>query len=126
MISAAPPYSGSTVSYGYDSRPMLAHETDPDRGISQYSFNSLGELTHSQTAKGDEDSIIYDNIGRESTRIRETGNTTYSYYTAGTGKGNLSQVSSPSGFKKYSYDPYGSITRDCDSIPTQGTFPFTY
>jgi len=126
ITSVAPPSSGSSLNYTYDSRPTLTQATDPDIGTLKYDYNSLGELTHFETAKGDEDSIIYDYIGRDSIRIRENGNTNYSYYQSGSGKGNLSQVSSPSGFKKYSYNIDGNITRECDSISAQEAFPFVY
>ncbi len=126
MINATPTASGSSVSYGYDARSTLASETDPDRGISKYGFNSFGELNHSQSAKGDEDSIIYDFIGRDSIRIRENGVTYYTYYSSGSGKGRLSQLNSPSGYEKFSYDIYGNVTRKCDSIPGQVSFPFNY
>lgn len=126
IISAEPPSQGSEVNYGYDARPMLSEEVDPDRGTTAYNFNSLGELTHFRYASGDEDSILYDKVGRDSIRIRENGNTIYSYYISGPGKGRVSQIRSSSGFKKYTYDSYGNVTRECDSIPSQAAFAFSY
>ncbi|MFH0842169.1 MAG: SpvB/TcaC N-terminal domain-containing protein [Bacteroidota bacterium] len=126
LLNASPPASGSTVSYDYDSKSMLTQESDPDRGDSEYEFNSLGELTGFETANGDKDSIIYDHIGRDSIRIRENGQTRYYYYTSGNGKGRIREISSPAGYKKYSYDIYGNVTRECDSISSTEYFPYSY
>jgi len=126
LIHANPPASGSTVSYDYDARSTLTQETDPDRGTSEYEFNSLGELIGFETANGDKDSIIYNHIGRDSLRIRDNGQTTYLYYTSGNGIGKLKEISSPAGYKKYSYDIYGNVIRECDSISTSEYFPYSY
>lgn len=126
LVNASPPVTGSTVSYDYDSRSMLTQESDPDRGDSEYEFNSLGELVGFETASGDKDSIIYDHIGRDSVRIRDNGQTRYYYYTSGNGKGKIREISSPAGYKKYSYDIYGNVTRECDSISSTEYFPFIY
>ncbi|MDW5298920.1 MAG: SpvB/TcaC N-terminal domain-containing protein [Sedimentibacter sp.] len=126
LINANPPASGSTVSYDYDSRSMLTQESDPDRGNSDYEYNSFGELIGFKTANGDKDSIIYDHIGRDSIRVRDNGQTRYSYYTSGNGKGKLSEISSPSGYKKYTYNIYGNVIRECDSISAAEYFTYSY
>jgi len=126
LSSVTPPHAGSSLNYNYDARSMKREETDPDMGTLKFNHNALGELTHFETAKGDSDSLIYDISGRDSIRIRKDGNTTYTYYQSGVAKGQLKQVSKNSGFKKYSYDIYGHITRECDSLSVQDYFPFSY
>jgi RHS repeat-associated protein len=83
-------------------------------------------LIKQENAKGDEDTIYYDIAGRDSIWTREDGNTVYSYYTSGGGKGKLSQIQSPSSYKKYSYDNYGRIIRECDSISSSEFLVFEY
>lgn len=73
-------------------------------------------LTGYETAKGDRDSVVYDVLGRDSLLIRTNGVTSYTYYQSGNGKGKVYIIAGPTGYKKFSYDIYGNVTRECDSI----------
>jgi hypothetical protein len=114
--SISPPSTVAGLSFNYDQRGLPADGTDPDRGTSLYGYNVLGELTGYETAKGDRDSVVYDVLGRDSLLIRTNGVTSYTYYQSGNGKGKVYIIAGPTGYKKFSYDIYGNVTRECDSI----------
>ena len=105
---------------------MPVNEADPDRGINQAGYNSLGQKTVSINAAGDQSVTRYDYYGRDSLWVRPDGNTTFTYLTSGAAKGSVYQITSPVETRKYSYDSMGRITRTCDSINDTEKMAFAY
>jgi RHS repeat-associated protein len=105
---------------------LPVNEADPDRGINQAGYNSLGQKTVTINAAGDQSVTRYDYYGRDSLWVRPDGNTTFTYLTSGAAKGSVYQITSPVETRKYSYDSMGRITRTCDSINDTEKMAFAY
>ncbi len=54
------------------------------------------------------------------------GNTTFTYNTSGSAKGNVSQITTPAEVQKYGYDFMGRVIRVCDSINANEKMSFAY
>ncbi|MGE0030446.1 MAG: RHS repeat domain-containing protein [Steroidobacteraceae bacterium] len=83
---------------------------DPDLGSWTYSLNSLGELVSQTDAKSQVTSVIYDLLGRPTSRTEAEGTSNWIWGTSAAAKniGKLASLSGPGGYaESYIFDAYG-------------------
>ncbi len=111
-----------TVAWAYDLRGRRVKETDPNRGVTHYTYNGFDELVKQTDAVGNVQALTYDALGRPLTR-RDTvpdgadadtkpdieSEVTWTYDTAANGLGQLSRVADTrSGYvRAHRYDRLG-------------------
>ena len=98
---------------------------DPDLGVTEYEYNSFGELISQTDSKG-KTTFTYDQGGRLIEECRPDGTYTYVYDTKR--KGLLSSSSCDNGTgMEYSYDQYGRIIRETETVGKESfTTSYTY
>ncbi|OFX58077.1 MAG: hypothetical protein A2046_16560 [Bacteroidetes bacterium GWA2_30_7] len=115
--------NGNTVTMYYDDYGRQTILDDPDAGITNYTYNSIGELIYQKDARTDINTattMTYDKLGRIKTKTLNGGADVYTYtYDAGL-KGTLSNVTAPNGTEQlYKYNNYGQVTQLSEKIDAE-------
>ncbi len=100
----------STVfdSHGYG---RAATSYDPDLGIWGYTYDALGDLKSRTNAKSQKSTLVYDGLGRVTSRSEPDLNSTWTYDSCTNGKGGLCEVTADDGFDRtYTIDTAGRVT----------------
>ncbi|WP_275477601.1 RHS repeat domain-containing protein, partial [Leptospira santarosai] len=112
--------SGRNQAYwSYDAFGKLRAESDPDLGVSSYTYNNFGDLTSSTNAKGVTTTLSYDSIGRITTKNIPEGNIQYSYDSLSGSEnalGKLVRVEDSNQTKTFSYDKLGRVKKEIRTI----------
>ncbi len=99
---------------------------DPSAGVTEYTYNSFGELLTQKNARNQTTTLTYLSDGRLQQKVTPEGTTTYTYNT----NKQLTNISSPGSISRaYSYDTKGRISTLTETIPgSPNSFPtsFTY
>lgn len=136
--------NGLTTTIGYDNYGRQQTLTDPNAGITNYTYYSNGEL-HTQTdAKNNVYTMTYDVLGRLKTKIlTNDGTYIYNYDTETNGIGKIASITGPNSMSQtYKYDALGRNYQFTENIsgtdfvtnysfddygnPTQVTYPGGY
>lgn len=125
----------TVVTNHYDIRGLLVGVDDPDMGgLWEYAYNAFGEQTHIRDAKTASPNwttaMSYDQLGRMYSRVDvpEGDVTTWEYYDAGSGKGLLERVISPTdlsstGYEKtITYTAEGLVSVETTSVDGMGPY----
>ncbi|MEV4110944.1 polymorphic toxin-type HINT domain-containing protein [Nonomuraea sp. NPDC049695] len=65
-------YGGHTWTYDYDLRGRQVRKSDPDKGVSTFTYDDLDQLVQTEDARGKKISTTYDPIGRQTARYDTT------------------------------------------------------
>jgi RHS repeat-associated protein len=100
------------VSIGYDKRGRKTSMNDPDTGNWTYTYNALGELVEqkspNQVANGTVTRMVYDVLGRMTSRVEPEYTSTWTYDACNKGIGKLCESNTSNGVnKKVVYDALG-------------------
>lgn len=115
---------GNVTTVVYDTRGRKTRLEDPDTGIWKYDYDALGQLVWQQSpnqlALNTETTMVYDRLGRMTSRTEPEYTSTWKYDAnadgtscmnngnANQGKGKLCQTSSSNGLtRQYAYDNLG-------------------
>ncbi|MGQ2872269.1 RHS repeat-associated core domain-containing protein [Leptospira santarosai] len=112
--------SGRNQAYwSYDAFGKLRAESDPDLGVSSYTYNAFGDLTSSTNAKGVTTNLSYDSIGRILIKSIPEGNIAYTYdslFGSENALGKLVRVEDGNQSKTFSYDKLGRVKKETRTI----------
>ncbi|UZN08984.1 hypothetical protein M5D10_04005 [Leptospira santarosai] len=112
--------SGRNQAYwSYDAFGKLRGESDPDLGVSFYTYNNFGDLTSSTNAKGVTTTLSYDGVGRILTKNIPEGNIQYTYDSLSGSEnalGKLVRVEDGNQSKTFSYDKLGRVKKEIRTI----------
>ncbi|WP_438266277.1 RHS repeat domain-containing protein [Leptospira santarosai] len=112
--------SGRNQAYwSYDAFGKLRGESDPDLGVSSYTYNAFGDLTSSTNAKGVTTTLSYDGVGRILTKNIPEGNIQYTYDSLSGSEnalGKLVRVEDGNQSKTFSYDKLGRVKKETRTI----------
>ncbi|WP_428841768.1 RHS repeat domain-containing protein [Leptospira santarosai] len=112
--------SGRNQAYwSYDAFGKLRAESDPDLGVSFYTYNNFGDLISSTNAKGITTTLSYDGIGRILTKSIPEGNIQYTYDSLSGSEnalGKLARVEDGNQSKTFSYDKLGRVKKETRTI----------
>ncbi|WP_267885048.1 RHS repeat-associated core domain-containing protein [Leptospira santarosai] len=112
--------SGRNQAYwSYDAFGKLRGESDPDLGVSFYTYNNFGDLTSSTNAKGVTTNLSYDSIGRILTKSIPEGNIAYTYDSFSGSEnalGKLVRIEDLNQTKTFSYDKLGRVKKEIRTI----------
>ncbi|OLY65159.1 hypothetical protein BWD11_05330 [Leptospira santarosai serovar Grippotyphosa] len=112
--------SGRNQAYwSYDAFGKLRGESDPDLGVSFYTYNNFGDLTSSTNAKGVTTTLSYDGVGRILTKNISEGNIQYtydSYSGSENALGRLVRIEDGNQSKTFSYDKLGRVKKEIRTI----------
>ncbi|WP_081396470.1 RHS repeat domain-containing protein [Leptospira santarosai] len=112
--------SGRNQAYwSYDAFGKLRAESDPDLGVSFYTYNVFGDLTSSTNAKGVTTNLSYDSIGRILIKSIPEGNIAYTYDSLSGSEnalGKLVRVEDGNQSKTFSYDKLGRVKKETRTI----------
>ncbi|EKO35754.1 RHS repeat-associated core domain protein [Leptospira santarosai str. MOR084] len=112
--------SGRNQAYwSYDAFGKLRGESDPDLGVSFYTYNNFGDLISSTNAKGVTTTLSYDGIGRILTKSIPEGNIQYTYDSLSGSEnalGKLARVEDGNQSKTFSYDKLGRVKKEIRTI----------
>ncbi len=101
---------------------------DKNAGVYNYDYDAYGQLVKEITPKGEETTIIYNELGQIESRIGDEGTTTYTYYSSGPEINLIELLTSfEENTTSHIYDSFGRIlneTRNIDNIAN--TFSYTY
>ncbi len=116
---------GSTTSMTYDNYGHQLTLSDPDAGITNYAYNTFGETNSITDARQKTTTILYDKLGRISTKTVDGLVITYSY--DGThGKGKIQTITAPGkAGLTYTYDDHSRLSGETRSNGSQ-TFTYQY
>jgi YD repeat-containing protein len=109
----------------------VIRETNPDTGITDYTYDARGLATQIKDARLVIANMAYDNAGRIATRVfpaATTENVTFAYdsiLTGNLGKGRLTQLTDPAGNSKFVYDARGNLLSETRTIGTLA-YPVSY
>jgi RHS repeat-associated protein len=100
------------VSIGYDKRGRKTSMNDPDTGNWTYTYNALGELVEqkspNQVANGTVTRMVYDVLGRMTSRVEPEYTSSWTYDACNKGIGKLCESNTSNGVnKKVVYDALG-------------------
>lgn len=146
VIKATDP--GGTIEYGYYSAGQLYtvglgenlttvtydaagfQETldNPDAGLATYNYNPFGELANQTDNRGNSYEMIYDALGRITSKklVNENQTTTYLYDEDENGLGLISQITGWNGIKTaYYYDGLSRVSEKTETIDG-GDYTFKY
>lgn len=118
MLTKTIDSAANEVVLQYDDRGRKKELNDPDMGIWTYSYNTFDQLVEQIDAKGQKTKMVYDVLGRMTSRIDLAGTpnaatSTWVYDTAsGKGKGKLYQKTAANGdYTRYTYNnTFGQLT----------------
>ncbi|MDI7199939.1 SpvB/TcaC N-terminal domain-containing protein [Leptospira santarosai] len=112
--------SGRNQTYwSYDAFGKLRGESDPDLGVSFYTYNNFGDLTSSTNAKGITTTLSYDGIGRILIKSIPEGNIAYTYDSFSGSEnvlGRLVRIEDSNQSKTFSYDKLGRVKKETRTI----------
>ncbi|EMO71043.1 hypothetical protein LEP1GSC130_1538 [Leptospira santarosai str. 200403458] len=112
--------SGRNQTYwSYDAFGKLRAESDPDLGVSFYTYNNFGDLISSTNAKGITTTLSYDGIGRILTKSIPEGNIAYTYDSFSGSEnalGRLVRIEDGNQSKTFSYDKLGRVKKETRTI----------
>ncbi|MDI7186105.1 polymorphic toxin type 10 domain-containing protein [Leptospira santarosai] len=112
--------SGRNQAYwSYDAFGKLRGESDPDLGVSFYTYNNFGDLISSTNAKGVTTTLSYDGIGRILTKSIPEGNIAYTYDSLSGSEnalGRLVRIEDSNQTKTFSYDKLGRVKKETRTI----------
>ncbi|MDI7191569.1 RHS repeat domain-containing protein, partial [Leptospira santarosai] len=112
--------SGRNQAYwSYDAFGKLRAESDPDLGVSFYTYNNFGDLTSSTNAKGVTTNLSYDSIGRILIKSIPEGNIAYTYDSFSGSEnalGRLVRIEDSNQSKTFSYDKLGRVKKETRTI----------
>ncbi|EPG84356.1 polymorphic toxin type 10 domain-containing protein [Leptospira santarosai] len=112
--------SGRNQAYwSYDAFGKLRGESDPDLGVSFYTYNNFGDLISSTNAKGITTTLSYDGIGRILTKSIPEGNIAYTYDSFSGSEnalGRLVRIEDSNQTKTFSYDKLGRVKKETRTI----------
>ncbi|TGK68080.1 hypothetical protein EHQ13_01490 [Leptospira gomenensis] len=112
--------SGRNQTYwSYDAFGKLRGESDPDLGVSSYTYNSFGDLTSNTNAKGVTTTFSYDAVGRLLRKNIPEGNIVYTYDSFSGSEnalGKLVRVEDGVQNKTFSYDKLGRVKKEIRTI----------
>ncbi|WP_406600534.1 SpvB/TcaC N-terminal domain-containing protein [Leptospira sanjuanensis] len=112
--------SGNNQAYwSYDAFGKLRGESDPDLGVSSYTYNSFGDLTSSTNARGITTNLAYDSIGRITVKQIPEGDIHYTYdsYSGSENAfGKIVRIEDGVQNKTFSYDKLGRIKKETRMI----------
>lgn len=109
---------GLNTTYVYDGFGQLWAQSSPDSGTTSFTYNAYGQLTAMTRANGQGTGYGYDSLGRLAA-ISAGGQTqTVTYDTCTNGKGQICQVTDPSGQLNYTYTPEGRVLTQTQVIGT--------
>jgi RHS repeat-associated protein len=129
-----------TWAWSYTGAGLVASETAPNGGVTQYAYDSAGNATSITNALGHVTALQYDTAGRLTQSTAPTSLvTTYGYDARGrllshnrgglitsytyTPSGQVASASQPSGYQlSYSYDPAQRLIGWADNRGAQGEF----
>ncbi|HSC05229.1 MAG TPA: FG-GAP-like repeat-containing protein, partial [Steroidobacteraceae bacterium] len=119
LLSAIDPI-GAASSATYDIRGFKRTSFDSDAGTWSYDTNSLGELVSQTDANGRNTTLIYDALGRLTSRTEFEGTSSWTWGNSAAAKniGRLQSLSGPGYSESYAYDGFGrpdSITYNADT-----------
>ncbi|MDI7237909.1 RHS repeat-associated core domain-containing protein [Leptospira santarosai] len=112
--------SGRNQAYwSYDAFGKLRAESDPDLGVSFYTYNNFGDLISSTNAKGITTTLSYDGIGRILIKSIPEGNIAYTYDSFSGSEnalGRLVRIEDSNQTKTFSYDKLGRVKKEIRTI----------
>jgi RHS repeat-associated protein len=118
---------GSTITIEYDEYGRQKSLKDPDAGIITYDYTPFGELKMQKDARQNQYDMVYDKLGRITTKTGPEGATSYEYYTSGNGKTLLKKVTGPNGmYELYTYDDFGRVISKNEYIENGQSFTTSY
>ncbi|MGV3661042.1 MAG: FG-GAP-like repeat-containing protein [Prosthecobacter sp.] len=106
----------------YDVRGNKVWMSEPNSGVSTFTYNGFGELQSQTNAVGETVTFTYDLLGRVKTRTEPEGVTTFTYDTAAHGIGQLASEVGPGFERRYFYD---SLGRPAATTETHGFHTFS-
>jgi len=117
---------GSTVVMSYDAAGNQVSLSDPDAGISNYTYAADGTLLTQTDGRGIKTINNYDNLGRlASTQIGQK-TIFYTYGTTGNEKLRLVKLASDNNSVEYVHDKYGRVVTEKRNVDGNGTYDFSY
>ena len=116
----------SEITIQYDQAGRRTQITDPDAGISTYSYTADGKLLQQTDGRGITTQNSYDALGRLTSSVCDTVTTTYTYGTSGHGKLRLEKRQSGNMSDEYTYDQYGHVTFSKRTFPDGVQMGHTY
>jgi YD repeat-containing protein len=94
-----------TTYFEYDLQGNKTKTSSINGGLSEATYNSLGQQVTTTNAKMQNTNYYYDSFGRLDYFTTVEGTTNYSYIASGNGLGQLKSISGPQGHTiSYSYD----------------------
>ena len=98
------------ASMDYDGYARQRALHDANAGNTTYDYDAYGQLVSQTDAKNQTTTIAYDVLGRMTTKDSPEGQSLYSYYNSGGGKGQLKKAIAPNGnYEEYAYDSWGRL-----------------
>lgn len=117
---------GSTVTMTYDVAGNQLTLSDPDAGISKYTYAADGTLLTQTDGRGVKTINDYDNLGRLSSVKIGQSTISYTYGTTGNEKLRLTKQSLGNNSIVYSHDKYGRVITERRNVEGQGSYAFSY
>jgi len=112
---------GSTVLVlnEYDAYARQTKLTDINAGVTQYTYDALGQAISEVSALNQTTTITYDLLGRSTQRTGPEGATTNEYFSSGSGA-STNKIKKTTGFsgdiQEYTYDIYGRTSTDKTTV----------
>lgn len=110
--------SNSTI-FEYDLHGNKTKMTDPNAGITEYSYNTFNQPKSQKDAKNSIHTFNYDVKGRLVNKVTPNGTISYTYYTTGNNKNLPFEIISPAGKKSIFYNGNRQIIKEEDLIDGQ-------
>ena len=96
----------------YDDLGRRTRLSDPDAGVTTYTYNALGQIMSSTDARNITTTNSYDNLNRLVQKAVGNQTISYTYGTAGNALGRIVRQSMGSDSIVYEYDTYGRVTKE--------------
>lgn len=114
--------AGNTTELRYDVRGNKTWMSEPNSGISTFTYHGFGELKTQTNAANQTTTLAYDRLGRVTSRMEPEGVTTFTYDTASQGIGQLAREAGPGFERRYFYD---ALARPAATAETHGFHVFS-
>jgi YD repeat-containing protein len=117
---------GADFRMTYDEAGNQSTLDDPNAGIISYRYDALGRVIWKKDARGQIETIAYDDLGRIENATLDGIGTSYEYVSDGNGIHQLKKIQTGDRSVSYAYDRYGRMVEEKRQMSGENDLTFTF